>query len=260
MTNDRHEDGRDPTVPGFVPEWVDAVRETYHAPPGAPREEMWAAIEAGMTAASGPGTGTDPAQDADVDGVIDLVGGRARREPRPGSARPRRLRSAAPWAVAAAALLVLGIGIGRWSAAGPLLPTGTANAPAGGTIAEAPAPDGSGLELAARMHFGRTESLLATVRSDARAGRVDGSVGPWARTLLAQTRLLMDARGETRDDVQQLLSDLELVLVQVLGATEASGMDEERAREELDLMIRSLERGEILPRIRSAAPSTMAGA
>ena len=110
------------------------------------------------------------------------------------------------------------------------------------------------------MHFGRTESLLTTVRSDARTGRVDASVGPWARTLLSQTRLLMDARGETRDDVQQLLSDLELVLVQVLGATETSAMDEERAREELELMIRSLERGEILSRVRSAAPSTMAGA
>lgn len=260
MTNDRHEDGRDPTGPGSIPEWVEALRETYHAPPDTPREEMWAAIQAGMSGTGGADADTDPTQDAHAHGVIDLVGERAGREAGPGSVRPRPLRSAAPWAVAAAALLVMGIGIGRWSAAGPLLPTGTANAPTGGTIAGAPAPDGSGLELAARMHFGRTESLLTTVRSDARAGRVDGSVGPWARTLLTQTRLLMDARGETRDDVQQLLSDLELVLVQVLGATEASGMDDERAREELDLMIRSLERGELLPRIRSAAPSTMAGA
>lgn len=252
MTNDRREDGRDPTEPGTVPEWVDAVRETYHAPPDAPREEMWAAIQAGMTEPGAPETGTED--------VVDLERERARRRDPSGPARASSLRSAAPWAVAAAALLVLGIGIGRWSAAGPVLPTGTANTPAGGTVAEVPTPDASGLELAARMHFGRTESLLATVRSDARTGRVDGSVGPWARTLLAQTRLLMDARGDTRDDVQQLLSDLELVLVQVLGATEASGMDDERAREELDLMIRSLERGEILPRIRSAAPSAMAGA
>lgn len=251
MTNDWHEDGRDPTEPGPAPEWVDAVRETYHAPPDAPREEMWAAIQAGITGSGEPETGT-----ADV---VDLEHERARRRAPSDAARASSLRSVAPWAVAAAALLVLGIGIGRWSAAGPVLPTGTANTPSG-TVAEVTTPDASGLELAARMHFGRTESLLATVRSDARTGRVDGSVGPWARTLLAQTRLLMDARGETRDDVQQLLSDLELVLVQVLGATEASGVDEERAREELDLMIRSLERGEILPRIRSAAPGAMAGA
>lgn len=250
MTNDRHEDRRDRTEPGAVPDWLNAVRETYHAPPDAPREEMWAAIQARMTRSGEPDTGAAR--------VIDL-----QRE-RTGTRAPARrtawpLRSAAPWAVAAAALLVLGIGIGRWSAAGPLPPTGT-NAPVEGPVAEVPAPAASGLELAARMHFGRTESLLATVRADARAGRVDESVGPWARTLLAQTRLLMDARGETRDDVQQLLSDLELVLVQVLGAAEVGGMDEERAREELELMIRSLERGEILPRIRSAAPSTMAGA
>lgn len=251
MTHDRHEDGQDPTDPGAVPEWVDAVRDTYHAPPEAPRDEMWAAIQAGMAASDGPGGATD--------GVVDLARERARREPRGGSAWPRLLRSPARWAVAAAALLVLGIGIGRWSATtGPVPPTGTASGPAGGTVAEAPG--ASGLELAARMHFGRTESLLATVRSDARTGRVDESVGPWARALLSQTRLLMDARGETPDDVQQLLSDLELVLVQVLGAAETRGMDQERAREELDLMIRSLERGEILPRIRSAAPSTMAGA
>jgi hypothetical protein len=251
MTNDRHEDGPGPTGPESTPEWLEAVRETYHAPPEAPREDMWAAIRAGMTA-EGP--------DATTGGVVDLEGERTRRRGPSGPAKPWLLRSAAPWAVAAAALLVLGIGIGRWSAIGPGPAMGPASQPAGESLAGAPAPDGSGLELAARMHFGRTESLLATVRSDARMGRVDGSVGPWARTLLAQTRLLMDARGETRDDVQQLLSDLELVLVQVLGATEASEMDEERAREELDLMIRSLERGEILPRIRSAAPSTMAGA
>ncbi len=253
MTNDRHEDGRDPAEPGPAPEWVDAVRDTYHAPPEAPREDMWAAIRAGMAASDGPGRATDE--------VVDLARERARREAGGGSTWPRLLSSPARWAVAAAALLVLGIGIGRWSATTGLVPpTGTTSGPAGGTVAEAPARDASGLELAARMHFGRTESLLATVRSDARTGRVDESVGPWARTLLSQTRLLMDARGEAHDDVQQLLSDLELVLVQVLGATEASGMDEERAREELDLMIRSLERGEILPRIRSAAPSTMAGA
>ena len=115
MTNERQEDGRDPTEPGPAPEWVDAVRESYHAPPEAPRDEMWAAIRAGMAESDGAGRV--------MGGVVDLAGERVRRGARSSSARPRPLRSPAAWAVAAAALLVLGIGIGRWSATGPVLPT-----------------------------------------------------------------------------------------------------------------------------------------
>jgi hypothetical protein len=70
----------------------------------------------------------------------------------------------------------------------------------------------------------------------------------------------MDARGGARDETQRLLIDLELVLVQILGAVEVGFMDGDRAREELEMAVRSLEHGELLTRIRSAAPTTMAGA
>lgn len=168
------------------------------------------------------------------------------------------VRGPLAWAVAAAAVLVVGIGIGRWSAPGAVSVPGPA-AP----TATAPTPSTAGspsLELAARRHLGQTESLLATVRADALTGRMDPSVGPWARSLLLETRLLMDARTGEQDEVQRLLSDLELVLVQIVGAAEGDGFDEERLRTELDLAVRSLEEREMLTRIRSAASADSRGA
>ena len=255
-----HSDGRPlgADEPARTPEWVDEVRARYNPPPPTPGEEMWAVVRQGLedggqlqAGGSRSVEGGGPAAGHGGQ-VIDLTARRARSGGRGASSGLMRRRVA--WATAAAAVLAVGIGIGRWSA--PAVEAG------GGSVAvEATAPDGGdGLALAARLHFGRTESLLASVRSDARSGRVDASVGPWAKTLLTQTRLLMDARGDARDETQRLLVDLELVLVQILGATEAGAMDGDRGREELDLAVRSLERGELLTRVRSAAPTTMAGA
>ena len=59
MTNDRHDDGRDPAGTGAPLEWLEAVRETYNTPPEAPREEMWTAIRAGMAGSDEVGSATD---------------------------------------------------------------------------------------------------------------------------------------------------------------------------------------------------------
>ena len=244
-----------------APDWLRGVRARYNPPPEAPREEMWAVVRRGLAesgalapeaGADGTSSGGQPAPlGADL---VDLE--RHRRTKSARGLAGRGLTGRWPWAAAAAAILAVGIGIGRWSAPTPV---GTPDAAPMAVAAPEERP-GTGVELVARLHFGRTESLLATVRADARAGRMDDSVGPWARSLLTQTRLLMDARDGARDETQRLLADLELVLVQILGATETGGMDEGRAREELDLAVRSLEQGELLTRIRSAAPTTMAGA
>jgi hypothetical protein len=209
-------------------ETVERVRATYNVPPETPREEMWGAISAGM-----------PSRATEVQ-VVDLD-----------EKRRRRARHLVPasWAAAAAALVVLGIGIGRMTAL-PGEDPGLVAAPSGT----------SALELAAREHLGTTESLLTMVRAEARGGGLDPSTAEWARVLLSQTRLLIDARPDGDPALSALLEDLELVLVQIVGLTETGTLDEPRTRTELELALRSLEDGEVLSRIQEALPAGMAGA
>lgn len=226
----RHDDeGRAP--------W-ERIADGYNRPPPTPRKEMWDAIEARL------GTG----ETASASEVHDLAE-RRRREGGPGRA-PRTFNRGTGWAVAAAVVLVMGIGIGRITAP-------DAGAP---RVASAPAARDNGVDVAAREHLGNTESLLTMVRADARDGRVDPAVAAWADDLLSQTRLLLDTREGLDPAVRDLLLDLELVLVQVAGAAETESMDNARARTEMELTLRSMEQGEVLPRIQAALPAGMAGA
>ena len=149
---------------------------------------------------------------------------------------------------AAAAVLALGIGIGRMSAPGAVeVADNQSGVPADANAAS--------LTLAAQEHFGQTESLLTMVRSDARSGRVDPMTSEWARGLLSQTRLLIDVQGGSDPTVDDLLLDLELLLIQIVGMGDTGASDEAHARTELDLALRSLEEGEVLPRLRAALPA-----
>ena len=122
-------------------EMLDRVRETYNVPEETPRKAMWEVISGRLE-----GGGAD---------VVDLAVERERRA----AGSPRM----SGWAVAAAALLVLGIGIGRMTA--------PAGAPAVPSVVTASGADV--LSLATWEHLGRTESLLTMVRADVRRGRVD---------------------------------------------------------------------------------------
>lgn len=211
------------------------VRSVYHAPPPTPRDDMWVAIEGAM-AHRKPATGRDDAR------VVSLADERRRRIP--------AFHRMAGWAVAAAAVLVLGVGIGRMS----VRPAGT-----DGLVAEVPNP--TAMRLAAVDHLGRTESLLTLVRLDAHEGKLDPQVGPWARSLLSQTRLLLDAPEEEDPAMKELLQDLELVLAQIVGVTDTGGHDAARTRTELNLAVKGLADSDLLPRIQAVVPvgSGMAG-
>jgi hypothetical protein len=210
-------------------DFVDALRESYNPPPETPREEMWAALEAALEGRTGVA--------ADRPGrVVSLEARRLGRD--------LGFHRAAGWAVAAAALLVLGIGIGRVSMRAPTRPA-----------AAAEAPDPTAMRLAAVEHLGQTESLLTLVRADARTGRLDPQVGPWARSLLAQTRLLLDAPEETDPAMRRMLEDLELVLVQIVGVTDTGTHDAARTRTELNLALKGLEDRDVMPRIQAMVPA-----
>jgi len=204
----------------------DLLREEYNAPPPTPRDEMWTAIEAGL------GTGS-----ADVRSLDSAP-----------SRRWAALRRPLAWGAAAAAVLVVGVGIGRLTAPAPT------------PVAEAPAEtvDGANasiLRVAAVQHLGKSEMLLRMVRADGRGGRVDPTVGTWARGLLTQTRLLLDSSADQDPAMRELLEDLELVLVQIVGVSQVAGEDESRVREELTLALRGLEQREVLSRIQAVVPS-----
>lgn len=145
----------------------------------------------------------------------------------------RRIRAPRPsgrmWlqAAAMAAVLLLGIGIGRWSPP----------APGPGATGPDRVSDASGstqynvYRLAARAYLERTENLLLTLQRAAYApepntpwgtATAEPTVG-WAHDLLRETRLLQDSPA-AKDDPQlsQLLEDLELLLAQIVQATKGN--------------------------------------
>lgn len=203
-------------------EFVGRLRDAYHAPPETPREEIWAGIEARLA--------ESPRDVIPIGRGMRLRGASARRW--------------MGWVAAAAAVLVLGVGIGRMTAP---VPPAAETASTGET-------DTDLLRLAALEHLGRTESLLTLVRADGRSGRVDPEVGAWAATLLSQTRLLLDRPGAVEPTMQGLLEDLELVLVQIVGVADAEP-DQARARSELTLALEGIEEREVLPRIQAVIPA-----
>jgi hypothetical protein len=107
---------------------------------------------------------------------------------------------------------------------------------------------------AAIEHLGRSESLLTMVRSDARSGGIHPGVAKWARALLTETRLLMDLPEADDETVRELLEDLELVLVQIVGVAEANG-DSADDRSELALALEGLAERDVLARIQAVLPA-----
>jgi len=208
-------------------EMLQELKASYHVPSETPREEMWSAISSRL--------------DAPQTEVLDISIARRRRT--------FTASGAVGWAAAAAAVLLLGVGLGRMTA-----PEGGERAPIA-TMQMTP----TSMAFAAQDHMRRTESLLTMVRTDARAGRIDPTTARWARGLLSQTRLLMDAQDDATPRMNDLLLDLELVLAQIVGVAETGSMDEGRARTELDLLLRSLNDGAVLPRIRAAFQVGLAG-
>ena len=208
------------------------MRDMYQSPPEAPRDEIWSAIEAALPGVSGAS--------AHVTSIAEV---RQSREAR----KPVWRREWTALATAAAALLVMGIGLGRMS-------IGPAEAPVEvAAIDPAPTADGS-FRAVAVGHLSRTESLLTMVSSDARAGRMDAEVGQWGRTLLLQTRLLLDSPAAQDQVIRELLEDLEVILIQVARLSPGQ-FDEGVQRDELDLINEGLDDNDMMLRIRSVLPT-----
>ena len=221
-------EGREESVAAPLPErLIEAVRAEYHAPSATPRDEIWARIDA--------------TRRSRVDSVPASPGA-----PAPGGrpAVPPSLRPAArnPWlryATGIAALLALGIGIGR------ITSRSAAPAAAPEVTAAAPNRPGPAYAIATANHLSRVETFLTALRTAPEGEQF----GAQARDLLTSTRLLLDSKGASDPRIRALLEDLELILVQV------TTLDGSRGREELDLITDGLEQRKVLPRLRTVIPA-----
>jgi len=166
------------------------------------------------------------------------------------AARRAVKRIRVPWlrsGAAAAALLALGIGIGRWGSHTPRLPTQHVEAPAPGTPMNSDA-----YRVAVTQHLDRTEALLTSFRAEAAGGVVDAQVGEWAGQMLGNTRLLLDSPAANDPKLRTLLEDLELVLAQIAALPRKTDSN----TTEVDLARRAVEEKRLLPRMQTLAPAT----
>ncbi len=193
-----------------------AARE-YHRPPATPREEMWARVQAE----------------------------RARRRSTP---RVIELRPWLRWSLAAAAMLLVGVAIGRFSAPPP---DGRQTA---ADVAAPPAGPDLAYRVAAAQYLTRTEALLTGFRSDVRRTAPDTQLVEQARELLLTTRLMLGSPVAKSPRMKALLEDLEVVLAQI--ATLPSGRRGEDAR----LINEAIEQRSVLLKLRTSVPAGTQGA
>jgi hypothetical protein len=150
--------------------------------------------------------------------------------------------------LAIAATLVIGIALGRASTA-----IGT-KAPSTQTVASAEtSPANVPYEAETSKYLGQTAALLIALPSEVKAGRANEQFVGRAGELLGRTRLLLDSPAASDPQMKTLLEDLELVLAQVVRLQNNSS-----SRTELDLIARTLEQHDVIPRLRTAVADTYA--
>jgi hypothetical protein len=188
----------------------------YHTPPETPREEMWQAIQRGRQGVRPPESGR----------VL---------------AFPRRW---IPWAAAAAAVLAVGIGIGRLT-----VPHSPTSAPAVASAPEAPRKRETAYGMVTLEHLGQAEAFLTLFRTSVRGGGDERLASATARQLLANNRLLLDSPAGKDRKTRLLLEDLELVLAEI------AQLSPEPRSGDLELIREGMERGGVLSRLRTVVPA-----
>ncbi len=189
-----------------------ALARDHNAPPATPREAMWARIVEQRAGTAKPDAGVIPFPKRPA-GKLLL------------------------WVTGVAALLLVGIGIGRLTRSG--------DQPAPTRIAADSGRPNVALRLVTTQHMSRVETFLTAFNSE------DGDTTflSQARELLTSTGLLLDRPGVSEPQTRALLQDLELILIQIvqLGAS--------RARADRALVDDGLQARQVLPRLRQQIPA-----
>lgn len=194
------------------------VAQAYNQPTVAPPyEEMWNTIERRL-----------PSHVAEPDGHGAVI------------PFPQRRTGFLPGWLKLAAVLVLGLALGRLSLAlQPLRVDGVAEPRIAAT---APA----GYSGVTDRYLGETAALLIALPAELRSSTVDSAFNARADDLLLQTRLLLDSPAATDPALRTLFEDLEMVLVQIVR------LQADRDSTHLELLNEALERGNVIPRLRTA--------
>jgi hypothetical protein len=203
----------------------DAARE-YNEPPETPREELWQRIVAARAAEKTDRTQRDP--------VLPFRRLRHLRPPRPLS-----------WAAGIAALLALGIGLGRLTVDRPA----AVPPPQPVAVVEAPRVSATAYRLTTTEHLSQSEAFLTLFRASVRKPGTERLASATARQLLATNRLLLDSPAANDARTRLLLQDLELVLAEI-----AQLSPDPRSRD-LQLITDGMEQGGVLSRLRTAVPA-----
>lgn len=205
----------------------DVIRElprSFNAPTEPPFDEMWTVIE-----------------DAHFNAPVQIS-----------TTRGSGMSSRAPWLAAAAALLV-GIGVGRYLPGGAK-PAESAASPSA-IAANSNASDTSAVADAYRdqtnNYLGQAAALLISLPGKDANGKTDAAFAVKATDLLVTTRLLIDSPAAAQDaKLHSLLEDLELVLVQI------ARLRSEKNTGDLDLIHQAVEQGDVISRLNSAVATT----
>ena len=190
--------------------WLKDAVKSYHSPLPTPREEMWKRIE----------------ETRRHKHVIEL-------------------RPWMRWTVAAAAVLVLGIAIGRSTANQPHGTAGTTPS----VSLEIDSLANQAYKVAATQYLSRTEAFLTSFRADANRSANTARLALQARELLSTTRLMLDSPAARDPRLRSLLEDLELVLMQI---AVLNPLQDGRDR---DLITQGMNQSNVLPKLRSAIPA-----
>jgi hypothetical protein len=206
----------------------DSARE-YNDPPETPREELWQRIVAARE-------GEKAAPKEKTEKLVLPF---------------RRIRDIRPnhpltWAAGIAAVLALGIGLGRMSVHQPATVAITAPAP---VSAWATRVSGVAYRVATTEHLSQSEAFLTLFRASLRDKGNERLASATARQLLATNRLLLDSPAADDARTRLLLQDLELVLAEI-----AQLSPQPRSRD-LELIKEGLEQGGVLSRLRTAVPA-----
>src|SRR2546430_1630534 len=189
-------------------QWLRDAARDYHRPPATPREELWSRIAAARA---------------------------ARRQ------QIVVIRPLLRWGVGIAAVLALGVAIGRWSTTGS--PTSSGSAGTGERTSTFV------YQLAAAQYLSRTEALLTGFRAEIHGGAPTAQFSVQARDLLCTTRLMLDSPAARDVRLKNLLEDLELVLAQI-AQLRSSG-----DREDVQSINQGLDQRSVLLRLRTADPA-----
>ena len=196
--------------------WLQDAAKSYHEPPDTNLDTLWEEVQRGRDRESL----TSPVRDI----------------------RPRRWH-AQPW-LRAAAILVVGVGIGRVSVS----PAATSVTPRSDSAAvtDVSLTDGTLDVPGAERYLGQTVALLASLQADARSTWGDTLMTARASRLLSTTRFLLDSPSASDPNVRTLLEDLELVLVQIVQIPSS------KSASDVELIHQAMQQRDVMPRLRSA--------